>query len=52
MVAVGDVISEIFPAAARTAHRLTDLVHGAQVEDERILRLDDLAAELTHELQA
>ena len=51
MIAVGDVISEIFSATARTAHRLTDPVTGAQVEDITPFVLVDLVAELTRELK-
>ena len=51
MVVVGGVISEIFSAAMYTAHRLTDHVTGAQVEDEIQLVLVDLVAELTRQLK-
>ena len=51
MDAVGDVISEIFPAAMYAAHRLPDLVTGAQVEDITLLGFVNLEAELTRELK-
>ena len=51
MVAVGDVISEIFPAAMYAAHRLPDLVTGAQVEDITSLFLVDLETELARQLK-
>ena len=38
-------------AAARTHNRITDLVHGAQVEDENVLLLERLVAEFTHHLK-
>ena len=42
---------KIIFAAARTLDRIADLVHGAQVEDENILLLEQLVAELTYHLQ-
>ena len=41
---------KIIFAAARTLDWFTDLVHGAQVEDENILLLEQLVAELTYHL--
>ena len=51
MAVVGGVISKIFSAATYTAHRLPDLVTGAQVEDIIQLVLVDLVAELTRQLK-
>ena len=51
MIAVGDVISEVFSATMHTAHRLPDLVTGAQVEDITPLFLVDLETELARQLK-
>ena len=51
MVVICDVISEVVSAAMHTAHRLPDLVTGAQVEDKILLVLVALVAELTRELK-
>ena len=51
MIAVCDVISKVFSATARTAHRLTDLVTGTQVEDITPLFLVDLETELARQLK-
>ena len=51
MAVVGGVISKIFSAATYTAHRLPDLVTGAQVVDIIQLVLVDLVAELTRQLK-
>ena len=42
---------EVVLAAVRTLHGITDLVHGAQVEDEMLLLFDWLVAVRTDELQ-
>ena len=51
MIVIGDVISKIFPATARTAHRLPDPVTGAQVEDITLLGFVNLEAETARELK-
>ena len=51
MAVVGGVISKIFSAATYTAHRLPDLVTGAQVEDITPLFLVDLETELARQLK-
>ena len=51
MVVICDVISKIFSATMHTAHRLPNLVTGAQVEDKILLVLVALVAELTRELK-
>ena len=42
---------EVVFAAVRTHNRITDFVHGAQVEDEMFLLFDWFAAVLTDKLQ-
>ena len=51
MTIVRALSRKIIFAAARTLDRIADLVHGAQVEDENILLLEQLVAELTYHLQ-
>ena len=41
---------DVVLAAVRTPHRIADLVHGAQVEDENILLFEHLVAELANQL--
>ena len=50
MFIVGGRCSEVVPAAVLAHHRLSDPVHGAQVELEVIAPPDDLVAEVTREL--
>ena len=42
---------DVVLAAVRTPHRITDLVHGTQVEDKNMLLFEHLAAELANELE-
>ena len=51
MAAVRGRCFEIFFATVSTHDRLADVVHSAQVKDEMLLELDELVAELAHELQ-
>ena len=47
---VGGLRHQIVFAAVRTSNRVANLMHGALVEDEHLLLLEDLVAELTRQL--
>ena len=50
MLGVRGRCSEVVPAAVLAHHRLSDPVHGAQVEVEVVSSPDELVAEATLEL--